>query len=340
MYDLASFASQLDPMQRQALMAQITRQRAGSDQLAAASARANSMNLPAAAAMMANNPQMAGAAKFMADAQQKQHAPAQMGVQGYALPSSGEFVPSPMFEEEQRAGRESREQIAQQNNEARLIRAREAEAARAERAHEANMLRKTLAGMKAAGGTAAPDKPKPGKTLPSGEVRKLSDSASIVSTFAELSDSFRDELSGTPALAEVQNTLGKYQPLGFGKGYADQSNWWSNYNEQKNIVRNKLFGSALTATEKAAFDKATISEGMEAAEIRRRLKQQQRAAARAYNKLRSQFGAAGYNVEDLEAADEGEDTPPPGGAVQSAAPAGVPQKVWDHMTPEERSLWK
>lgn len=183
-----------------------------------------------------------------------------------------------MRADEQRANRESRE----------------AQAA------EGRALRLTIAGMadqRAAAKDAAKAEGKAaGKTLPGGEVRKLTEAEGLTGTFGDLASGFKPELAGTPGLAPLQNTVGKY----FGAGYEAQSNWWQNYNDQKNLVRNKLFGSALTASEKAAFDAANISEGMDAKQIKIRLAQQHRAAVKAYNKLKGNFGRAGYDVSNFE----------------------------------------
>lgn len=203
--------------------------------------------------------------------------------------------------------------------------------ARAATAAEGRALRMTLAQMgidARADRAAAKDADKKakdaeGKTLPFGAIEKLTKKETTANTFGSLVGSFKPELAGTPGLAGIENTLGKYQPLGIGKSKSDQSNWWQNYNEQKNVVRNELFGSALTAPEKAAFDAANITEGMEAGEITRRLAQQNKAAARAYNKLKQNTGRAGYNVSGFGDIIEEADVPAPG-ADAPAKPAEKP----------------
>lgn len=197
-------------------------------------------------------------------------------------------------------------------------------ASREAQAAEGRALRLTIAQMtkdsREAAAAAKAGKAAAGKVLPAGEVRKLSDSQAAASTFGELVGGFRDDFS-TYGTTSAKNFLGKNQPLGLGKEYGDQSNWWQNYNDQKNLIRNKLFGSALTAPEKAAFDAANITEGMDAGQIRERLAQQHRMAARAYNKLKQNFGKAGYGVEEFEDLMEPE-APRPGAPTGKSEPTG------------------
>lgn len=343
--DLASFAMQMTPEQRQALMGQILQRRQQSDQLAGASARAHSMDMPAAAALMANNPELAAAAKLQMGSAQKMHSPVQMGNQGFALPSTGEFVSSPMYEQEQSAAREGRRDIAEAGREASLQRTRELIASREREGEQGRSLRMAIAALV---GSRARDKesgkPK-GKTLPAGVIDKMTTKQTLAMDFSDLETAFKEEYggSGFDTVDAAQNFLGKNQPLGFGEQWGDKSNWWQNYNDKKNIIRNQLFGSALTATEQAAFDKANITEGMHAEEIRRRLGQQRSAATRAYNKLKTAYGKGGYDISNFEDLPDFSPTAKPGGnptKPTSKPPKGVEQNVWDAMTEQEKALWK
>lgn len=348
--------------------------------LRAANQNAGRMDILAAASQMAANPGAAAAAKMSAGSQREQFAPVQMGQQGFMLPNEGQFVESPMFADEKREGRATRlqtavlaaEERARRDQERRDLQrqmhldrmsAAEREAAARRERHEDNVaLRNTLAAIAQQRANQAGAGTTGGKTLPAGELRKIGDQDSIATTFADLATSFRDELAGTPGLAGTQNLLGKYQPMGIGSGYGDQANWWQNYNEQKNVLRNKLFGSALTKTEKEAFEKATITEGMAPAEIRIRLNQQHRAVVAARNKLIGTFRSGGYNVTDLGelpmpeallpgATPRGRTTNVPGSSRPRAAatptstpavnpPPGVSAAVWAAMPPEDKALFK
>jgi hypothetical protein len=112
-----------------------------------ASERANKFNILAAVGAMANNKQAAAAAAMADQQQQKRYAPKSLGVQGFALPESGNFIPSPIYLNERESEREQKRSALAATLEAR----REQEAARIEaqnqRAADANALRMTLAGM-------------------------------------------------------------------------------------------------------------------------------------------------------------------------------------------------
>ena len=134
--------------------------------------------------------------------------------------------------------------------------------------------------------------------LPFGAVQELSKQAGLAETMGSIADTFKPEyasrLPGVPGVGAAENYLGRA-----GIGNKDRANWWQNYNEQANIIRNSLFGSALTLTEKAAFESAMISPDMAPEVIQRRLAQQASVAERAYNKLRDAAGSSGYNVSGI-----------------------------------------
>ncbi len=292
--------------------------------LAGANKRANLHNTLAAVAAMSNNPGAAAAAKMAAADAQRQFAPQRLGTQGYMLPENGAFVPSKIYADEKAAARDEKAATLA----ATLAAKREAEALRLEdkqaAREQAATLAKTLASMrggfamdlqglrnegrgKGKGGDSA------GKTLPATTVNKLSEADNLAAGFGDLTAGFQDSYGGGYGAMGVQNFLGKNMP---NSKFADQSNWWQGYNDQKNVIRNKLFGSALTASEKAAFDAANIVEGMTPAQIRTKLGQQHAAAVRARNKLIANYGGSGYDVSGFDAMDE------PKAALPGGAPRG------------------
>lgn len=313
-YSLISGAQQLSPEQQQQLVAQALRRSNGAASLQQANANANRFSQLAAISQMANNQGIANAAELANKNAQAQYKPLSLGQMGFALPSSGEFVESPMYRDERNAQRQSQQDIANSRIEAQAQAQRERLQAQADRAGEMSQLRLALEGMRSADrqdsmnlrrdladekAAAKREAAAKGKALPGSDVRALTDKESSAGSLLDLSNSFKDEFAGTPKLATLQNTLGRYQPLGYGTQYADQSNWWQNYNDQKNKIRHQLFGSALTAAEQAAFDAANITEGMDSKEIRRRLTQQHQASVRAYNKLVANYGRGGYDMSQF-----------------------------------------
>lgn len=111
--NLADFAAGLDPMQRQTVMAKVMQgqqREADSAKLAALSQRARTFDPLAAAAPMMNNPAALAAVQ---SAQKSAQAlkPDQLGSQGFMIPDTGEFVASPMYQDEQVAARQSRQDM-------------------------------------------------------------------------------------------------------------------------------------------------------------------------------------------------------------------------------------
>lgn len=104
---------QPSPEQQQRAMAERLRQR--QEQAAAmqeANSQANQFNTLAAVTQMANNPAAAQAAQMAMRQAQAQHKPLSLGAQGFALPSNGRFVSSPMYEDERDSQREQQRQLA------------------------------------------------------------------------------------------------------------------------------------------------------------------------------------------------------------------------------------
>lgn len=95
---------------------------------------------------------------------------------------------------------------------------------------------------------------------------------------------------------------GRKAPGAPGAASSDATNWWQSYQEHKNLVRNKLFGSALTVTERDEFDKAQITPGMSPKVVRENLARQDAASKKAAQKLAQSYLADGYRPEAVESA--------------------------------------
>lgn len=168
MEDLASFFSSMQPGQQQMLLAEQLRQRQRAGQqerLAAAMKGDPRMRMVTLAAMLSGNKAAADATSFMQKSTEAGNAPTALGNTGFFNPSSAEFVPSPMYEDEKAAGREQRrwerelaaetsrnntldrigiqEKIAEQNDQFR----RDQLASREREAAESRALRETLASL-------------------------------------------------------------------------------------------------------------------------------------------------------------------------------------------------
>lgn len=291
--DLAEYALQMNPSERQALMAQILRARQrteGEDQLAAANKRGHGLDLTAAAAMMGNNEPMALAAQYAAKQRQAQAKPVQMGQQGFMLPDQGSFVESPMFADEKAAGRDQQKDLARMRQDQVIEQARarrdqaesagvlrqtlaqQAEEGRNERAAEGRALRLTLQGMRPDPRAAAEDK---------AAAKKAGDADKAITKF-----SASMEKAGIPefeqALTVVEQNLTKYKDgklPGYGRleGYVpnalatnDQQGVRADMAQAANILLKSRSGAAVTDSEMRRFlQEVATGGGMDEQTLRR-----------------------------------------------------------------------
>ncbi|MBA2690072.1 MAG: hypothetical protein H0U63_04650 [Burkholderiales bacterium] len=133
-----------------------------------------------------------------------------------------------------------------------------------------------------------------------GDITKLSEEGNKFASINSFSDTFKPEYAGHTILGDAVNVAGRNLPeVAVGKSAADGATWWQGYDRFKNVVRNELFGSALTAPEKAAFEKADINPRMNPKQIQKNLSIQQAIADKA---LRNKAGAmlsAGYKLDTV-----------------------------------------
>lgn len=79
-------------------------------------------------------------------------------------------------------------------------------------------------------------------------------------------ETFQDDFGGNP-IGGIENWAQQYVDV----GTPGQRGWWSEFKALDNQIRNDLFGSALTATEKAAYEQTTVEPGMRPEIIRENL---------------------------------------------------------------------
>lgn len=114
-----------------------------------------------------------------------------------------------------------------------------------------------------------------------------------------LSEGFQDDYGGFGSawVGNTANLIARNTP-----GESPRADWWARYYEQANVIRNQLFGSALTRTEAEAFERQSINPGMTGEMIRSRLREQANAARRAAYRLAQSYIEEGYNRRAVEAA--------------------------------------
>lgn len=164
-------------------------------------------------------------------------------------------------------------------------------------------------------------------------INDLSAAGTGVSDLGRLSETWNDQYGGfgTSWWGDFNNWAGRNMP-GAAPQDRERATWWQDYQGYKNTVRHNLFGSALTATERAEFEKAIINPGMSPEAIKANLELQRNAAERAARKLANAYLVQGYPPDQIEAALgiplEQLGLTPPGASAPDGA-GGDPQAIVD-----------
>lgn len=152
----------------------------------------------------------------------------------------------------------------------------------------------TYVGQKAA---AAADG-KGGNPLPDSTRKRLGEVGDKLSDIIRLTDTYKPEFSSSlGVIGKAQNVFGRTT----GGAYADQAQWWQDYQGYANVVRNQLFGAALTASEQAAFDRANITEGMAPDQIKANLARQKEITSAGMKRLAAGLVIDKFNPEAVSA---------------------------------------
>jgi hypothetical protein len=176
--------------------------------------------------------------------------------------------------------------------------------------------------------TEAKDK---GKSMSITDITKLSEEGGKFASLKGFQDKFKDGYAGyvVPGAGAAVMAAGRYLPEALvGKDRAQASAFWQEYDRYKNVVRNDLFGAALTASEQAAFEKGDISPGMDPAQIRKNLAMQKAIVETGLKRKASAMVQNGYKPEAVGAA-YGVDL---GTMGVGAKPAGAAPQISDGMT--------
>lgn len=132
----------------------------------------------------------------------------------------------------------------------------------------------------------------PGRPLPQRIESDITAAAQTTDQVLNLTSRFNDGYVGY-----MSDTLGN-AALGVERrmpGQSDRVDWWADYNNMNNAVRHALFGSALTATEQAQWERSTITPGTSAPVARHMLETQNRLLQSALIRRARGSAAAGYN---------------------------------------------
>lgn len=159
-----------------------------------------------------------------------------------------------------------------------------------------------------------------GKSLPPNVITKIAETSNTYDEFNGLLDGFKDTYGGYKVRAAGDIANAWKRNVGGDDGQAD---WWQRYQMQQNEVRNRLFGSALTATEKAEFDKAMINPGMTPESIKTNLGRQLETMKKAEAKIYKAYLSGGFSRDQLNELTGGRHGQPDVSAAP-AAPASDP----------------
>lgn len=127
--------------------------------------------------------------------------------------------------------------------------------------------------------------------VPAQTQREIATKEAYLDQHKDFQTRYKPEYAGTaPGLAKVEANLGRY----VGGPLQETAEWWQEYRNWTIQLRRDLFGTALTAPEKALFDESNIEPGMHPTIISNRMQQQQRVIAMAINKIKGAYaGHAG-----------------------------------------------
>lgn len=148
--------------------------------------------------------------------------------------------------------------------------------------------------------TALKEKP---RNMSISDITKLSEEGGKFANISGFGETFKDDYAGHTILGEGANVAGRYLPESVvGKTTKEGADWWQSYDRYKNLVRNELFGSALTATEKSAFEKADINPRMDAATVKANLKKQKEVVENGLKRKANAMIEAGYKPDAIASA--------------------------------------
>lgn len=136
------------------------------------------------------------------------------------------------------------------------------------------------------------------KQIPQQVQNKVQPMVDVRDTINRLNGSFKDDYGGHYILGDNLNAIqGQFDSVG-PKGMRD---WWADFKSMDNVVRNQLFGSALTEHEKRAYEATTISPKMDPAEIRKNLTRRRAIVNAATARQQNFLKKNGYDGEAVDA---------------------------------------
>lgn len=140
-------------------------------------------------------------------------------------------------------------------------------------------------------------KVKGGKSLPEGAAKRIEGGVGQYAALTGALGGFRDDYAGNAITGGLENTL---QGINSDFGTEGQRNWWANFRSTDNVIRNELFGAALTPAEKSAYEATTIDPSLDAPVVRENLAKRTEILRGALDRQRRFMIANGYNQEAID----------------------------------------
>lgn len=120
---------------------------------------------------------------------------------------------------------------------------------------------------------------KKGKPLTATYQKSIGNNVSTLDTVLDLSQQYDDSFFGYGT--EFGGRVNNWFTENTGIGDENRVEWWKQYDSMNNVVRNELFGAALTANEQALWDRSVLTPGTNPATARKHLDTQVKILRRA-----------------------------------------------------------
>lgn len=134
------------------------------------------------------------------------------------------------------------------------------------------------------------------KAIPDSTAKRVEGDVSSFQALDRAIRNFRPDYGG--------NLLGGAENIAqgvFGVGTPGQRDWWADFKATDNLIRNQLFGSALTEHEKRAYESTTINPAMAPAEITKNLQRRREIVSSALQRRANFLKKSGYNPAAVDA---------------------------------------
>lgn len=136
-----------------------------------------------------------------------------------------------------------------------------------------------------------------GKALPARDFEELNGAVRDTRAFDASLRQFRPDYAGNPLTGRVENWI---QSVKSDFGTPGQRDWWAAQQASDNVIRNQLFGSALTGTEKAAWEETTVNPSMDPTEVQRNLMRRRATLQEGLKRRVAYLKANGYDPKVID----------------------------------------